>query len=191
MIGWHRYIMNFKEYIEQNNISPDRALTFVVGQGGDILPQEIGMQGYFGELTDTGILFSNDKLNIEKKKYLFPHLQEPNSDSEAVNSGFNARSTVRILSFACPVPGTSQRRDSTCLISWMHSSASHFATIPIIRSIWERFFGFMQLFMPDEQSSIILSEYQTFEDACRIYGEDELRELITETENDIRNYVRA
>lgn len=42
-----------------------------------------------------------------------------------------------------------------------------------------------------KEKFLTLSEYQTFEDACRIYGEDELRELITETENDIKNYVRA
>ena len=42
-----------------------------------------------------------------------------------------------------------------------------------------------------KEKFLILSEYQTFEDACRIYGEDELRELITETENDIKNYVRT
>lgn len=63
--------MKFEEYIEQNNINPDRALNFIVGHGGDILPQKVGMQGYFGELTDTGILFSNDKLNVEKKEVLF------------------------------------------------------------------------------------------------------------------------
>ncbi len=63
--------MKFKEYIERNNISPDRALNFVIGYGGDILPQRGGMTGYFGELTDTGILFSNDKLNVEKKEVPF------------------------------------------------------------------------------------------------------------------------
>lgn len=63
--------MKFKDFIEQNNISPDRALRIIVGQGGEILPQKIGMQGYFGEVTDTGILFSNDKLNVEKKEVPF------------------------------------------------------------------------------------------------------------------------
>ena len=62
--------MKFKEYIEQNNISPDKALNFIVGLGGDILPQKVGMQGYFGELTDAGIRFTNDKLNV-KKEVLF------------------------------------------------------------------------------------------------------------------------
>lgn len=63
--------MKFKKYLEQNNISPDRALNVIIGLGGEILPQKVGMQGYFGELTDTGILFSNDVLNVEKKEVLF------------------------------------------------------------------------------------------------------------------------
>lgn len=62
--------MRFKEYIEKTHISPDRALKVVVGHGGDILPRR-GMTGYFGELTDTGMLLSNDQLNIEKKELLF------------------------------------------------------------------------------------------------------------------------
>lgn len=63
--------MNFKEYIAQNNISPDRALSPVVGHGGAILPQATGFTGYFAELTDTGIIFTNDKLNVAKKEVLF------------------------------------------------------------------------------------------------------------------------
>lgn len=63
--------MKFAEYIKQNNISPDRALNFIIGNGGEILPQKVGMQGYFGELTETGILFSNDVLHVDKKEVLF------------------------------------------------------------------------------------------------------------------------
>lgn len=63
--------MSFKEYIQQKNISPDRALSFIVGHGGNILPQKVPMQGYFGELTDTGILFTNEKLNVEKAEVPF------------------------------------------------------------------------------------------------------------------------
>lgn len=150
--------MKFKEYIERNNISPDRALNFIIGYGGDILPQRGGMTGYFGELTDTGILFSNDKLNVEKKKCLFPPLREPNSDREAVIFGFSARLMVRISFLPCSVPDTSQWRVSIFLINWKHNLESHFARIPIIRNIWVHFFGFMQLFMHDEPSHIIPSQ---------------------------------
>ncbi len=37
--------MKFKKYLEQNNISPDRALNVIIGLGGEILPQKVGMQG--------------------------------------------------------------------------------------------------------------------------------------------------
>lgn len=58
-----------------------------------------------------------------------------------------------------------------------YTTAGYFA-----RKIFQKF---------GKEKFLILSEYQTYEDACRIYGEDELRELITETENDIKNYVRT
>ena len=56
-----------KTFCEQNNIDPERALNFVIGQGGAILPQKIGMQGYFGALTDTSIIFQNDVLKVKKE----------------------------------------------------------------------------------------------------------------------------
>lgn len=46
-------------------------MDFIVGYGGALLPQIVGLQGYFGELTDTGILFTNEKLNIEKKEIFY------------------------------------------------------------------------------------------------------------------------
>lgn len=63
--------MKFSEYIAQNNIAENRALNFIVGHGGEILPQKIEFQGYFGELTETGILFTNDVLNVDKKEVPF------------------------------------------------------------------------------------------------------------------------
>lgn len=63
--------MKFKDFIEKNNISTDRALEFVVGHGGDILPQKVGFQGYFGELTDTGILFTCEKMKVDAKEVPF------------------------------------------------------------------------------------------------------------------------
>ncbi len=64
-------MLKFSDYIEKNSISPDRALRVVVGFGGEHLPQKIGMQGYFAELTDTGFLFTNDVLGVDKKEIPF------------------------------------------------------------------------------------------------------------------------
>lgn len=68
--------MRLKTYIQKNNLDPERTLDFIVGYGGELLPQIVGFQGYFGELTDTGILFTNEKLNIEKKEILYSSFQK-------------------------------------------------------------------------------------------------------------------
>lgn len=60
-------MVTFKQFCEQNNIDPENALEFVVGEGGGILPQKVGFQGYFGELTDTSIIFVNDVLKVKKE----------------------------------------------------------------------------------------------------------------------------
>ena len=56
-----------KQFCEQNGIDPEKVLEFVVGHGGSILPQKVGFQGYFGELTDTSIIFTNDVLGVKKE----------------------------------------------------------------------------------------------------------------------------
>lgn len=56
-----------KQYCEQNGKDPEKVLEFVIGQGGSILPQKVGFQGYFGELTDTSIIFTNDVLKVQKE----------------------------------------------------------------------------------------------------------------------------
>ena len=56
-----------KQFCEQNGIDPEKVLEFVVGQGGSILPQKVGFQGYFGELTDSSIIFTNDVLGVKKE----------------------------------------------------------------------------------------------------------------------------
>lgn len=60
-------MVTFKQHCEQNNIDPERALEFVVGEGGDILPQKVGFQGYFGEITDTSVIFTNYVLKVRKE----------------------------------------------------------------------------------------------------------------------------
>ncbi len=58
--------MTFKQYLESNHIDPNRALQTIVGHGGDILPQRIGMQGYFAEIKEDCLHFVNDVLKVEK-----------------------------------------------------------------------------------------------------------------------------
>ena len=59
--------MTLKTYCEQNQLDPEKVLSFVIGQGGSILPQRVGMQGYIGVLTDTSIVFENDVLQVKKE----------------------------------------------------------------------------------------------------------------------------
>ena len=56
-----------KTFCEKNGINPDNALEIVVGKGGNILPQKTGFQGYFAELTETSIIFTNDVLKVKKE----------------------------------------------------------------------------------------------------------------------------
>lgn len=64
--------MKFKEFVAKNNLNPDRALPLVVGAGGTVLPQKGNyMTDYFAELTDTSIIFTSDKMNVDKKEVPF------------------------------------------------------------------------------------------------------------------------
>lgn len=58
---------SLKTFCEEHNVNPENALEFVVGQGGDILPQKTGFQGYFAELTETSLIFTNDVLKVQKE----------------------------------------------------------------------------------------------------------------------------
>lgn len=64
-----------KQFCEQNGIDSEKVLEFVVGQGGSILPQKISFQGYFGELTENSIIFTNDVLEV-KKEVLFTSFKQ-------------------------------------------------------------------------------------------------------------------
>ncbi len=68
--------MKFSEYLESKKISKDKALEFVVGDGGGILPQKVGFQGYFCEIADDGLIFTNDVLGVENKKILFSSIHK-------------------------------------------------------------------------------------------------------------------
>ncbi len=68
--------MKFSEFMESRGIGKDRALEFVVGDGGGILPQKVGFQGYFCELADDGLIFTNDVLGVYNKKILFSSIRQ-------------------------------------------------------------------------------------------------------------------
>lgn len=56
-----------KKYCEKNGLDESKYLSIVIGEGGGILPQKISMQGYIAEITDTSIVFTNDKLGVKKE----------------------------------------------------------------------------------------------------------------------------
>lgn len=54
-----------KTFCEKNGLDESRVLEVVVGQGGGLLPQKTGFQGYFAEVTDTALVFCNDVLGVK------------------------------------------------------------------------------------------------------------------------------
>ena len=58
---------SLKKYCEKNGLDENKTFNMIVGQGGGILPQKVGMQGYIAEITDTSIICSNDKLKVKKE----------------------------------------------------------------------------------------------------------------------------
>ncbi|MBO5222472.1 MAG: hypothetical protein J6C26_09165 [Clostridia bacterium] len=63
-----------KKFCQENGIDFDRAFDLVLGEGGGILPQKIGMQGYFAEITDKSLICTNEVLNV-KREILFASFQ--------------------------------------------------------------------------------------------------------------------
>jgi len=59
--------MSLKKYCEEHGMNPDRAFDMVVGESSGMLPQKIGFQGFFAEITDTSIICNNDKLGVRKE----------------------------------------------------------------------------------------------------------------------------
>ncbi len=57
----------FKSFCETNNLDPEKVMQFVVGHGGEILPQKVGFQGYLGVLGEESITFVNDVLKVKKE----------------------------------------------------------------------------------------------------------------------------
>lgn len=58
---------SLKRYCEKNGLDESKTFNMIVGHGGSILPQKVGMQGYIAEITDTSIICSNDKLKVKKE----------------------------------------------------------------------------------------------------------------------------
>lgn len=60
-------MVTFKQFCEENKLTPERTLQVVIGQGGGILPQKISMQGYFAAIGEDSITFVNDVLGVKKE----------------------------------------------------------------------------------------------------------------------------
>ena len=58
---------SLKKYCEKNGLDENKTFNMIVGQGGGILPQKVGRQGYIAEITDTSIICTNDKLKVKKE----------------------------------------------------------------------------------------------------------------------------
>ncbi len=58
-------MVTLKKYCEQNNLDPEKVLDLCIGDGGSILPQKMGMQGYLAIVHDTHLTFVNDKLGVD------------------------------------------------------------------------------------------------------------------------------
>ena len=58
---------SLKKYCEKNGLDESKTFNIIVGNGGGILPQKVGMQGYVAQITDTSIICSNDKLKVKKE----------------------------------------------------------------------------------------------------------------------------
>ncbi len=58
---------SLKKYCEKNGLDENKTFNMIVGNGGSILPQKAGMQGYIAEITDTSVICTNDKLKVKKE----------------------------------------------------------------------------------------------------------------------------
>ena len=60
-------MQTLKGYCEKNGLDINKTFDMVLGEGGGILPQKTGLQGYITEITDTSIICINDKLGVKKE----------------------------------------------------------------------------------------------------------------------------
>jgi len=56
-----------EKYCSEHGLDINKVLSVTVGQGGSVLPQKSGFTGYMAEITDTSIIFTNDKLGVKKE----------------------------------------------------------------------------------------------------------------------------
>ena len=68
-------MQTLKKFCEVNNIDINKAISPVFGDVGIILPRKGTFQGYFAEITDTSLIFSNQELGVIKKELPFASFQ--------------------------------------------------------------------------------------------------------------------
>ena len=60
-------MQTLKRYCEKNGFDLNKTFDMVVGEGGGILPQKTGMQGYIAHIKEDSILCTNDKLGVSRE----------------------------------------------------------------------------------------------------------------------------
>ncbi len=68
---------SLKEYCEQNGLVFENTINLMVGKdaGAGVLPTPTGFTGYTVEITDSALVFYNDKQNIHGKAFPFSDFQ--------------------------------------------------------------------------------------------------------------------
>ncbi len=59
--------MSLKKYCEENGLDINKMFEMIVGESSGMLPQMIGFQPFFVEITDASIICINDKLGVKKE----------------------------------------------------------------------------------------------------------------------------
>lgn len=57
--------MKLKEYCAKNGISPNEAITLLVGEGGGLLPKGKGFEQYFAVITERALICNSERLGVK------------------------------------------------------------------------------------------------------------------------------
>lgn len=60
-------MQTIKKFCEENNLDSNRVFEMVLGESEGILPKARGYTGYFAEITDSGIICTNDTFEVKKE----------------------------------------------------------------------------------------------------------------------------
>ena len=60
-------MQTIKKFCEDNNLDSNRVFEMVLGESEGVLPKARGYTGYFAEITDSGIICTNDTFEVKKE----------------------------------------------------------------------------------------------------------------------------